>query len=417
MWPCNTKFIRTYKNDNPGNLGNCYAKIPGLSQTCHYFKECGSRSAVGDYKSDVCESSVGDYYKEPEVQRMCGICDMFHAELADSRDTPDEFGKTKEEGGCIADSGIVWRRNGANATTTPVRDLLVGDEVWTPHGYQRVYYIMPHKKPVDTVELSWEGGHVEASFQHLLPVVRGVAHWEEGPSAPMACEQAHSRAVLTSAEEVAIGHFVLVPLWASCSRSKEPHHVSKEPYQKSGGAAKEPCMSAKEGGGHSSDEGACRSMPLVCSQCRLVRVQRTTRRTAHVRYVLVEGDLLVVGGSSMHAGHHGAEQAQESDGIALEGAVLSVYSSPLAAWETLPFRVLDTLVPGILQWAAVGSALEFALQSPLLVTAETALRAVFKGFSAMPHNPAGLGFVEMSEGGGGFHGRGVMVVGGSSWSE
>ena len=60
---------------------------------------------------------------------------MFTAELADSRETPDEFGK-KKEGGCIADSGeVTRRRNGGNATRVRVGELRVDDEVWTPGGY------------------------------------------------------------------------------------------------------------------------------------------------------------------------------------------------------------------------------------------------------------------------------------------
>jgi len=81
-----------------------------------------------------------------------------------------------------------------------------------------------------------------------------------------------------------------------------------------------------------------------------------------VRYVLVEGDSLFVGGTHDQSG----------------GAVVSVYSSPLAAWETLPFRALDTLMPGCLQLAAIASALQVALESPLLVYAEEALRAADK---------------------------------------
>ena len=67
MWPCDVKYVRTYKNSNPGNLGNCYARIPGLSQTCKYFKECGTRTSASDWNKDVCDSDTGDYYKEPEV--------------------------------------------------------------------------------------------------------------------------------------------------------------------------------------------------------------------------------------------------------------------------------------------------------------------------------------------------------------
>lgn len=67
MWPCDVKYVRTYKDGNPGNLGNCYARIPGLSQTCKYYQECGTRTSPSDWNKDVCDSDTGDYYKEPEV--------------------------------------------------------------------------------------------------------------------------------------------------------------------------------------------------------------------------------------------------------------------------------------------------------------------------------------------------------------
>ena len=94
MWPCNEKFVRTFKRNDAGALGNCYAKIPGLTQTCRYYRECGPRTKESDWNKDVCSSDTGDYYKEPEVQRMCGICGMFKAELLESRETPDQFFKS-----------------------------------------------------------------------------------------------------------------------------------------------------------------------------------------------------------------------------------------------------------------------------------------------------------------------------------
>lgn len=378
MWPCNSKFMRTFKDDDPAKLGNCYAKIPGLSQTCKYYKQCGSRTSVSDWNKDVCQSDTGDYYKEPEVQRMCGICDMFHAELADSRETPDEFGKMKEEGGCIADSGVVWRRTGGNATNTLVRDLRVGDEVWTPSGYRRVYYIMPHKHPVHTVELWWQGGNVEASRHHLLPVL-SAAHVESSAS-HVSCEHAQSRTLLKSADDVSTDHVILVPL-----RPGSPHARTND----------------------RSD-----SSQHMGSQCRLARVQRRTERTTHVRYILVEGDYLVVRGSMPTGSHtaqqHGAELVQGDEG---EGAVLSVYSSPLAAWETLPFRALDKLVPGCLQWVAVGRALTLALESPLLVFAESALRAVASLPSGFTFSNIDAGFVESYKMDASRHSREVMSAG------
>ena len=243
---------------------------------------------------------------------MCGICQMFTAELADSRETPDEFGK--KEGGCIADSATVMqRRNGGNATSGRVGDLRVGDEVWTPKGYQRVYYIMAHKEPVGTVELDWGGGRVETSRHHLLPVV-DAARLAGGDreSASVPCARAFAKATLKAAADIAAHtDAILVPV------------------------------------------GDSDSQRAAVADCRLAPVRRRVEQVAKVRYILVEGDFLSVG-----------------------GAMVSVYSSPLASWETLPFRALDALFPGSLQWGAVAAALADVLESPLLLSAEAALRFV-----------------------------------------
>jgi len=334
MWPCNVKFERIFKNDNPGNLGSCYAKIPGLSQTCKYYKGCGTRTSSGDWNKDVCSSDTGDYYKEPEVQRMCGICGMYRAELADSRESLDEFGEGgSDEGGCIADSGIVWRRSGSNATRTFVREVHIGDEIWTAKGYQRVYYIKPHKHAVPTVELWWEGGgeggRVEASRHHLLPVLVSSRLARELPSSPVSCQAADS--MLKSIADVKVGDVILV------AHSQTPHQSANP-------------------------------------TCMFARVQRREERKSRVRYLLVQGDSLFVQAEA-HAGRG------TLDGGRL-GALVSVYSSPLAAWETLPFRTLDALVPGCLQWPAVSLALDVALESPLLVDAEDALRVIHKLFTS-----------------------------------
>ena len=91
MWPCDSNFVRTFKNGNLGNLGNCYANIPGLSQTCKFYHECGTRTRAIDWNKDVRASEIGDFYQEPEVQRKCGICSMASGV---SSDYLNEFGKS-----------------------------------------------------------------------------------------------------------------------------------------------------------------------------------------------------------------------------------------------------------------------------------------------------------------------------------
>jgi hypothetical protein len=153
---------------------------------------------------------------------------------------------------------------------------------------------------------------VEVSRHHLLPVVSTAL---EGGAGPVSCGTAASS--LKAAEEVAAGDAVLLP-------------------------------------------------GMAASSCKLARVQQREQRASSVRYVLVEGDSLVVSGDMK-------EQAG--------GAVVSVFSSPLREWETRPFRVLDMLLPGSLQWAPVATTLEQALGSPILLWAESAVRAVDKWFA------------------------------------
>jgi hypothetical protein len=264
---------------------------------------------------------------------------MYRAELADSRESLDEFGEGgSDEGGCIADSGIVWRRSGSNATRTFVREVHIGDEIWTAKGYRRVYYIKPHKHAVPTVELWWEGGgeggRVEASRHHLLPVLDSSRLARMLPSSPVSCQAADS--MLKSIADVKVGDVILVA------------HSAQTPQQ----SANPTCMFA--------------------------RVKHRKERKSRVRYLLVEGDSMFVRGEEI-------DSREILYGGRLDGglgAIVSVYSSPLASWETLPFRTLDALVPGCLQWPAVSLALDVALESPLLVDAEDALRVIHKLFTS-----------------------------------
>jgi len=56
--------------------------------------------------------------------------------------------------------------------------------------------------------------------------------------------------------------------------------------------------------------------------------------------------------------------------LVVNGVVASVFSTMAAHFETLPFYALDTLFPGIFQWAPVKAALYNILESPALQRAE-----------------------------------------------
>ena len=58
MWPCDSKFVRTFKKGNLGNLGNYYANISGLTQTCKINHECGARTKASDWNKVVCASGL-----------------------------------------------------------------------------------------------------------------------------------------------------------------------------------------------------------------------------------------------------------------------------------------------------------------------------------------------------------------------
>lgn len=77
-------------------------------------------------------------------------------------------------------------------------------------------------------------------------------------------------------------------------------------------------------------------------QSRMVTHRRASK--SHVRYVIVE----------------------TWSNIVASDAMVSVYSTPLGFVETLPFRVLDYIWPGVLQFTPVAAALYDVLESPAL---------------------------------------------------
>eukprot|EP00960_Hanusia_phi_P044375 756605-Hanusia_phi.AAC.6 len=85
----------------------------------------------------------------------------------------------------------------------------------------------------------------------------------------------------------------------------------------------------------------------------VVTVKAVSRAISMVRYVLTENDSIVI-----------------------NGVVASVYSTAAKTLETLPFRMVDKLVKGVLQWGPVASSLGVILESPALRNFEFALNTL-----------------------------------------
>jgi len=88
---CKTLWTRTLARNHKSLLQDCLKRVRGASQTCRSFDRCGPRFSVPAaedpedklYKwRSICHSSKVGYFKEPAIQRMCGVCDMFRATIA-----------------------------------------------------------------------------------------------------------------------------------------------------------------------------------------------------------------------------------------------------------------------------------------------------------------------------------------------
>mmetsp|Transcript_76464 Transcript_76464/g.205924 ORF Transcript_76464/g.205924 Transcript_76464/m.205924 type:complete len:270 (+) Transcript_76464:353-1162(+) len=100
---CAIKFTRTVFRNTRQTLRDCIGKVKGVSQTCDAYKSCGPRMNIDPANLDdlapkkqqdqdqkpntdkkdplpgVCNTPDVGYFREEEVQRMCGICDMFES--------------------------------------------------------------------------------------------------------------------------------------------------------------------------------------------------------------------------------------------------------------------------------------------------------------------------------------------------
>ncbi|EKX46015.1 hypothetical protein GUITHDRAFT_138502 [Guillardia theta CCMP2712] len=285
--PCSKLSIRTVLRGNAQSLIDCMMSIEGLSETCNTFDSCGTVAQDGIWmgqKSSVCGAPVGGYYKEPEVERMCGICEMFHA-------TAGMFAITKgdpgEYHGCFSTSGRVRVERGGKVEEALLGDISVNDLIANgpgPKDFGRVYFIHDHVEDYRVVRLGTSEGEIELTPPHYLHVCK------------YPCRDKRSESMqLMQASGVETGDYLL-------------------------------------------------------GQDGLVQVRSISRDVSKVRYVLVENDMIL-----------------------LNGIVASIFSTAAGSLETLPFRFLDRLFPGLLQVKAVAIALHDVLESPILRRFESLL--------------------------------------------
>eukprot|EP00291_Cryptomonas_curvata_P025673 CAMPEP_0172175262 /NCGR_PEP_ID=MMETSP1050-20130122/14123_1 /TAXON_ID=233186 /ORGANISM="Cryptomonas curvata, Strain CCAP979/52" /LENGTH=187 /DNA_ID=CAMNT_0012847331 /DNA_START=429 /DNA_END=989 /DNA_ORIENTATION=+ len=97
--PCRTEFVRTLARNDPASLQNCVGRVRGLSQTCRTYTRCGPRpsndvtswfslSGSGEARGICGGAGAVDYFLEPEVERMCGVCDMYRAVMPENYISP-----------------------------------------------------------------------------------------------------------------------------------------------------------------------------------------------------------------------------------------------------------------------------------------------------------------------------------------
>lgn len=252
------------------------------------LSEC-EKKAIGDTCTKLagCSDPVCiNYYNEPEIERICGICTMAAGGGG---------------WGCFASSAqVVEQARGPIS----VSQLKVGDyvEAAGPGGaraFSRVYFMHEHRDVFPTVKIQHAAGELELTANHAL-----FAFSEQ-------CgDRFCAAAPLMPAKSVRTGDRVYV----------------------------------------AGPEGLTAQV-----------VSAVVPGTSRVHYVLTEADNLVVG-----------------------GVLASVLSTAAGALESLPFFLLDRLLPGILQTPAVAAALATVLESPLLRGAEALIDSVVAKRPAAP---------------------------------
>lgn len=92
--PCKTMWTRTLARNHPSLLSDCLKRIRGVSQTCNSFDKCGPHYQIPKKDKEIqfrsiCHTEKVGYFKEPMIQRMCGVCDMYRATVSLSFVSPE----------------------------------------------------------------------------------------------------------------------------------------------------------------------------------------------------------------------------------------------------------------------------------------------------------------------------------------
>ena len=241
--------------------------------------------------------------------------------------------------------------------------------------WAKVLYVHDHIDPRQTLRVSYristglEGawlrderrveGEMEVSLKHQIPLlllpggqVQGM--WME----QMQVEKKNSR-VRTGKDDVG--------LWSTRRKVAEGHRATEE-------VQCEQCLNV------AGEESGPTHIHIECDRCFYAYgvtslVPAEFLKVGHrilVQNVFEGGDKLLVA-SIVDIRTCSAEVTYvltDKDYIIADGVAMSTYSTAVTTVETAPFRYLEKLSPGILQWTSVAASLSAVLESPLLRVAE-----------------------------------------------
>mmetsp|Transcript_13353 Transcript_13353/g.31289 ORF Transcript_13353/g.31289 Transcript_13353/m.31289 type:complete len:486 (+) Transcript_13353:197-1654(+) len=263
--------------------------------------------------------------------------------------------------GCFSSSATVYKAvnetEARGLARTPISALEIGDRIASLSAEgapisSKVIFLHTHRHLASTLRLYLDhsSDFLELTPSHLLPLATApdgrpmsasaLSHDRHNtslfPSSPAGHGPASSSSsslpfVLLPAGEIAVG----AVLWAQAlpSRPGECTRVSGIPARDSAGAK----LEWSRPGARRGEAGVTRVVTRVEKAC------------GEVRYVVTDA---------------------ESDLMLVNSVWAAAYSTRAGALETVPFRFLDAIAPGVLAWGPVRAALHAVLESPALAHAE-----------------------------------------------
>lgn len=323
-----------------GTKGDCI--VQRIPPCCGTEPDC-----VRTITSPVpCIERDPQYIPNHNVSRTCVCADTYFGvdcgtTIADATIAEALRNYEKPKGGCFAvhSSVVTWDAHGV-PRHIPLSDLRVGDRIASMDGSGRA----------GSSEVIWVHEHVEAAATRRL-----FFRLNNGSNASLELTDWHAVPTVDSWRLQQCRqrqHRPDLPDHAR-DRSRDQDPTSKQPDQE--GQSQSP-----EQAGACGAASALRHLPALFVEpgMQLVRaasaggfegavVTKVESAQARVRYVVTHNDRLLV-----------------------DGALGLSYSSAAGWLETLPFRALHALSPGILSHPAVASSLATVLESPLLQMVE-----------------------------------------------